>query len=109
LAVFNSITAAGQSDAAQQIGLFLVPPGGLSLNEFHGLGTPPAILLQGWMRDNDGAMQIDVPTGSDAPRTYEPLLVIIDFDAAVVDQIIERLQELRVHMLPALSQLATRH
>jgi hypothetical protein len=39
----------------------------------------------------------------------EPLLVNIDFDAAVVDQIIERLQELRTQMVPAPSQVATRH
>jgi hypothetical protein len=36
-------------------------------------------------------------------------VVNIDFDAGVVDQIIERLLELRVHMLPAPSQTATRH
>jgi hypothetical protein len=38
----------------------------------------------------------------------EPLLVTIDFDA-VVDQIIERLLELRTQMVSAPSQTATRH
>jgi hypothetical protein len=39
----------------------------------------------------------------------EPLRVKIDFDAGVVDQMIERLLVLRAHMLPAPPKPAKRH
>ena len=39
----------------------------------------------------------------------KPLAVKIDFDAGVIDQMIERLLVLRAHMLPAPPRAAKRH
>ena len=51
------------------------------------------------------SVRIELPV-DDLP---EPLRVQIDFDAGVIDQMIERLTVLRAQMLPALPASATRN
>jgi hypothetical protein len=53
-------------------------------------------------------LRIELP-GLAVAGAPEPLLVKIDFDASVVDQIINRLLVLRTQMLPAPARATKRH